>query len=140
MSDKPKRLLFLCTGNSCRSQMAEGFARTMAPKGWVIESAGLEPHGVNPRAVRAMTEVGIDISHHTSDELDPEKLPTYDVIITLCGDANERCPITPPSVRRIHWPFPDPARATGTEEEIMEHFREVRDGIRRKVEEFFREG
>lgn len=117
--------------------MAEGFARALSPAGWEIESAGLDPHGVNPRAIQVMQEVGVDISHHTSDLLDPAKLPHYDVIITLCGDANERCPVTPSTVRRLHWPFPDPARAEGTEEQILARFREVRDGIRAKVERFF---
>lgn len=139
---EPLRIMFLCTGNSCRSQMAEGWARHLArqlqdtnPTAQPIEvfSAGLEPAGLNPRAVATMTEVGIDISQQTSKPIDPQLLTQMDIIVTLCGDAEERCPATPPSVRRLHWPLPDPARATGSQEEVMDHFRQVRDEIRERV-------
>lgn len=136
------RIMFLCTGNSCRSQMAEGWARYLAQElqgtsstSQPIEvySAGLEPAGLNPRAVAAMAEVGIDISQQTSKAIDPQLLSQMDVVVTLCGDAEERCPVTPPSIRRLHWPLPDPARATGSQEEVMDSFRRVRDEIGERV-------
>lgn len=139
MDKKKKKVLFLCTGNSCRSQMAEGFVKAMAGDYWEVASAGLEPAGVNPRAVQVMREVGIDISGQASKPIDPELLPKVDLIVTLCGDAADRCPVTPPHVRRLHWPLADPARATGTEEEILARFREVRDEIRRRVESLLAE-
>ncbi|HHY47303.1 MAG TPA: arsenate reductase (thioredoxin) [Firmicutes bacterium] len=132
---KKPAILFLCTGNSCRSQMAEGFAKAIGGDAWEVYSAGLEPAGLNPRAVEVMREVGIDISSQTSDPIDPGLLARVDLVVTLCGDAEERCPVTPPHVKRIHWPLPDPAKATGTEDEIMRKFREVRDDIRQRVQE-----
>ncbi|NLG84748.1 MAG: arsenate reductase (thioredoxin) [Firmicutes bacterium] len=134
MGRRKKKILFLCTGNSCRSQMAEGFARAMAGDRWEVYSAGLEPTGLNPRAVRVMREVGIDISGQSSKPIDPELLSKVDLIVTLCGDAADRCPLTPPHVRRLHWPLEDPARASGTEEEILARFRKIRDEIRRQLE------
>lgn len=128
-----KKVLFLCTGNSCRSQMAEGFARALAGDRWEVYSAGLEPAGVNPRAVQVMREVGIDISGQTSDPIDSDLLRQVDLIVTLCGDAAERCPVTPPEVRRLHWPLEDPAGATGSEEEVLAKFRRVRDEIRQRI-------
>ncbi|MEW6245023.1 MAG: arsenate reductase (thioredoxin) [Bacillota bacterium] len=133
-----KRIMFLCTGNSCRSQMAEGYMKALAPE-WEGWSAGTRPAGVNPRAVSVMLEDGVDISTHTSDPLDPDLLSRMDVVITLCGDAEETCPLTPPGVRRIHWPLPDPAKATGTEEQIELEFRKVRDEIKRRILEFIGE-
>ncbi|KXG44076.1 arsenate reductase (thioredoxin) [Tepidibacillus infernus] len=129
MTKKKPILYFICTGNSCRSQMAEGFGKKYANGELEVCSAGVEAHGLNPRAVEAMKEVGVDISNHTSDIIDPEILNNAAYAITLCGDAEERCPYTPPHVKRIHWPLHDPAKATGTEEEIMAVFREVRDKI-----------
>ncbi|NPV53207.1 MAG: arsenate reductase (thioredoxin) [Firmicutes bacterium] len=131
--------MFLCTGNSCRSQMAEGFARALSGDNWEIYSAGIEPAGLNRRAIEVMREVGIDISMQTSDPIEPELLKKMDLVVTLCGDAEERCPMTPPKVRRIHWPLPDPAKAKGTDEEIMAQFRRVRDEIRKRVEELLKE-
>ena len=125
---------FLCTGNSCRSQMAEGFARHLAGDRWEVASAGIEPSVVNPLAVAVMAEVGIDISRQVSKPIDPELLHRAAVIITLCGDAEERCPVTPPQVRRVHWPLPDPAKAAGSESEVREAFRAVRDDIGRRME------
>ncbi len=125
---------FLCTGNSCRSQMAEGFARHLAGDRWEVASAGIEPSVVNPLAVAVMAEVGIDISRQVSKPIDPELLHRAAVIITLCGDAEERCPVTPPRIRRMHWPLPDPAKATGSESEVRAAFRAVRDDIGRRVE------
>lgn len=130
-----RKVMFLCTGNSCRSQMAEGFARALFGATWEAYSAGIEPAGLNPRAVEVMREVGIDISSQTSDPIDPGLLKQMDLVVTLCGDAEERCPVTPPEVKRMHWPLPDPAKSKGTEEEIMARFREVRDEIRKRVEE-----
>lgn len=139
MARKPIRVMFLCTGNSCRSQMAEGFARAMGDDVLEVYSAGLEPHGLNSKAVEVMREVGIDISGQTSDEIDEQLLAQMDYAITLCGHAEERCPVTPPRVRRLHWPFDDPARATGSPEEVMNEFRRVRDQIRTKLEAFIKE-
>jgi len=135
----PRKILFLCTANSARSQMAEGFARALAGDRWEVRSAGTAPAGLNPLAVKVMAEVGIDISGHTSKVLDPEVFKAADVVVTLCGDAAESCPLTPPGVRRIHWPLPDPARATGTREEILAAFRAVRDDIRKRVQTLLEE-
>lgn len=127
------QLYFLCTGNSCRSQMAEGFARKFAPADWQVASAGIETHGLNPRAVAVMQERGIDISQQTSKLIDADYLMASDVVVTLCGDARDRCPVTPPSVAKLHWPLPDPAQATGDDEAIMAVFRQVRDEIEAHV-------
>jgi len=127
------QLYFLCTGNSCRSQMAEGFARDLAPKDWTIASAGVERHGLNPLAVQVMEEVGIDISQQTSKLINVDYLNTSDIVVTLCGDARDKCPVTPPSVTRIHWPLTDPAQATGTPDQIMATFRQSRDEIKSRV-------
>jgi len=131
-----KIIYFLCTGNSSRSQMAEGFGKKYLGEDFEVFSAGIEAHGVNPLAVQAMAEVGIDISMQTSDVLDPDRLKQADFVITLCGDANDRCPMTPPQVKREHWGCPDPARATGTLEEKMAVFRSVRDQIEARIKEF----
>lgn len=129
-------IYFLCTGNSCRSQIAEGLAKNIAQGKAEIFSAGIEAHGLNPLAVATMNEIGIDISHYTSKLIDDELLNRADVVITLCGDANDRCPMTPPHVRRLHWGFEDPARATGSQKEIAAKFREVRDAIAKQLQEF----
>lgn len=133
------KAMFLCTGNSCRSQMAEGFARKLGSG--IIEpfSAGLEPAGVNEKAVRVMKEIGIDISDQMSKPIDEALLNAMDVVITLCDDAAESCPWTPPQIRRIHWSLKDPAKATGTEEEVMDEFRRVRDEIERRIKDLIRE-
>lgn len=136
--DNKTKIMFLCTGNSCRSQMADGLAQKLGGDRFEIYSAGLEAHGLNPRAVKVMGEIGIDISGNTSDVIDSELLNTMDYAITLCGDADERCPLTPPTVTKYHWPFPDPAKATGTEAEILEQFRSVRDAIADRLAEFIR--
>jgi arsenate reductase (thioredoxin) len=128
------RILFLCTGNSCRSQMAEGFARALAGDRADIFSAGIEAHGKNPRAIAAMAEVGIDISNQESTRLSDRMLEQVDLVVTVCGHADEHCPVLPPTTRRIHWPLPDPAKATGTEDEVRARFRAVRDDIRTRVE------
>lgn len=132
-------LYFLCTGNSCRSQMADGWAQKYLPEDWEVYSAGIETHGVNPNAIKAMNEVGIDISHHTSDLINPEILNKATLVVTLCGDAADKCPMTPPGVRREHWGFEDPAKATGTEEEKWAVFQQVRDAIGARIEQFVNE-
>lgn len=132
-------LYFLCTGNSCRSQMADGWAQKYLPEDWEVYSAGIETHGVNPNAIKAMNEVGIDISHHTSDLINQEILNKATLVVTLCGDAADKCPMTPPGVRREHWGFEDPAKATGTEEEKWAVFQQVRDAIGARIEQFVNE-
>lgn len=138
---KEKRLVyFLCTGNSCRSQMAEGWMKELGADRFEVKSAGLEAHGLNPRAVEVMREAGIDISSQTSDVIDPEILNRADYVITLCGHADEHCPvIANRDVVKQHWGFDDPAKAIGSEEEIMNSFRVVRDAIRRRMEQFLEE-
>lgn len=135
----PFVILFLCTGNSCRSQMAEGFAQyysTLYHGNFEIYSAGLEAHGLNPRAVKVMEEAGVSISHQTSDIVSLSLIARSDIIVTLCGHADEHCPTLPPRVKKVHWGFDDPAKATGSEEEIMSQFREVRDLINIKMKWF----
>ena len=128
-----RSILFLCTGNSCRSQMAEGFAKKYFASLWSVESAGIEAHGLNPKAVEVMAEVGIDISRQKSKRVDELGDFKPDVVVTLCGDANENCPLYPGSVKREHWDLPDPAKATGSDEEVAAVFRSVRDNIERLV-------
>lgn len=128
-----KQIYFLCTGNSCRSQMAEGIARQLLGPERRVASAGVEMHGLNANAVVVMNEVGIDISHQYSKLIDVDYLNHCDLVVTLCGDARDRCPITPPSVKKLHWPLPDPAQAVGTEEEQLAVFRSVRDQIKRRI-------
>lgn len=131
-----KILYFLCTGNSCRSQMAEAFGHQYLSDQFDVYSAGIEAHGLNPNAVKAMDEVGVDIRNQTSDIIDTELLNRADYVVTLCGDANDKCPITPPHVTRWHWGFDDPARAEGAEEEKWKVFQRVRDEISSRIEEF----
>lgn len=123
-------VLFLCTGNACRSQMAEGFARAMADDRLVIHSAGINPQGLDSRAVAVMAESGVDISRQYSKMLDESVLEQVSLVVTLCGDANERCPLLPPGTERRHWALPDPARAEGDHAAIDDLFRQVRDQIR----------
>ena len=132
------KVMFLCTGNSCRSQMAEGFARTFGQGLVEVYSAGLMAAGVHPRAIAVMWEAGIDISRQRSREIDPDLLKTMDVVITLCDNAAEACPRTPPAIKRLHWPVRDPVGTVGTSEEIMKDFRRARDEIREKVTGYVR--
>ena len=132
-----KTILFLCTGNSCRSQMAEGYARKVAPAGTNVCSAGIEPQGVNPGAVKAMQEIGIDISGRHSKDISEVPVDEIDTVITLCGNAAENCPVFPGKVERMHWDIDDPAKASGTEEEIAEAFRSARDKITGHIDELF---
>ncbi|MDB4865759.1 MAG: protein tyrosine phosphatase [Cohnella sp.] len=132
---------FLCTGNSCRSQIADGFLKQLGGDLYEVKSAGLEAHGLNPRAVQVMNEAGVDISSHTSDVIDPQILKNADYIITLCGHANDNCPVVRnDKAQRWHWGFDDPAKATGTEEDVMAKFREVRDAIKERIVTFLKEG
>jgi arsenate reductase len=131
-----KKILVLCTGNSCRSQLAEGYLRSFAGDAAEIYSAGIETHGVNPKAVQVMAEDHLDISNHTSNHVDEYAGIEFDAVITVCDNANEACPVFPGTVERFHHNFPDPAKATGTAEEVMEEFRRVRDLIKTYAADF----
>jgi arsenate reductase (thioredoxin) len=131
-----KKILVLCTGNSCRSQIAEGYLRHFANGKAVIYSAGVEKHGVNARAVATMKEDGIDISNHTSNNIDEYKNINFDFVITVCDNAKERCPFFPSKAKIFHYNFPDPAKATGTEQEILQQFRSVRQLIKDYCKQF----
>lgn len=131
-----KKILVLCTGNSCRSQIAEGYLRFFAGDKAEVYSAGVETHGVNPRAIATMKEDGIDISTHTSNNVDEYKDIDFDFVITVCDNARERCPYFPTRAKKFHYNFPDPAKAKGTEEEITEEFRRVRQLIKNYCERF----
>ena len=130
------RVLILCTGNSCRSQMAQGLFRHLSNGTYDAYSAGVSSTTVNPLAIRAMREIGIDISHHTSDSIDQYLNRDFDLVITVCDNAKENCPIFPGAKDMRHWPFEDPADARGTEEERMRVFRKVRDKIRDQIANF----
>jgi arsenate reductase (thioredoxin) len=131
-----KKVLVLCTGNSCRSQIAEGYLTYFAGNKAEIYSAGVETHGVNPRAIATMKEDGIDISHHTSNNMEEYRNIDFDFVITVCDNAKERCPFFPSNAKKFHYNFPDPAKAKGTEEEILTEFRTVRQMIKDYCEEF----
>jgi arsenate reductase len=135
MHQRKVKILFLCTGNSCRSQMAEGWANHLGRDRVEANSAGIEAHGKNPRAIAVMREAGVDISHQESTRVTPEMLAQADLVVTVCGHADEHCPILPPGVRKQHWPLEDPAKATGTEEQIMAKFRATRDEVNSRVED-----
>lgn len=126
-------ILFLCTGNSCRSQMAEGWTRFFCGDWVEVQSAGIEAHGKNPRAIAVMQEAGVDISGQESTILSDAMLEKADVVVTVCGHADELCPVLPPTVKKIHWPLTDPAKACGTEDEIMGAFRATRDEVNKRV-------
>lgn len=127
-----KIIYFICTGNSCRSQMAEGWGKEVLGEGWEVYSAGIETHGVNPKAVEAMAEAGVDISSQTSDLIDNDILKRSDLVVTLCSDADENCPVIPSGVAKEHWPFDDPAGKEWTE------FQRIRDEIGGRIEEYKR--
>jgi arsenate reductase len=133
------RILFLCTGNSCPSQMAEGWARILGGNAVHVESAGIEAHGKNPRAIAVMAEAGVDISGQESTRVSNEMLQRAEIVVTVCGHADEHCPVVPGRVKKIHWPLSDPAKATGNEAEIMAQFRITRDEVRRLVEKLYGE-
>jgi len=132
------RVLFLCTHNSARSQMAEAFLRATAGDRFEAGSAGTEKTSVNPLAIRVMAELGIDLGGHASKLYDDVASQAWDYLITVCDDANERCPWVPGSVQRLHWSFPDPSRAIGTEEQRLAVFRRVRDQIRERLTDWLR--
>lgn len=134
-----KNILVLCTGNSCRSQIAEGYLRHFTGKKAEIFSAGVETHGVNPKAIATMKEDGIDISNHTSNNIDEYRNINFDFVITVCDNAKERCPYFPTNAQKFHYNFPDPAKAVGTDEEIKEEFRQVRQQIKGYCENFVAE-
>lgn len=131
-----KNVLVLCTGNSCRSQIAEGYLKYFAGSKATIYSAGIETHGVNPKAIKIMAEDGIDISNHTSNHVDEYAGINFDYVITVCDNANEACPYFPGDVTRFHHNFPDPAKARGTEDEVMDSFRQARQQIKLYMQQF----
>jgi len=130
------KVLVLCTGNSCRSQIAEGYLRHFAGDAAAIYSAGIETHGVNPKAIEIMKNDGIDLSGHTSNNVNEYTGIDFDFVITVCDNAKESCPYFPTKAIKLHHNFPDPAKAKGTDEEVMEQFREVREMIRKYAQNF----
>jgi len=133
---KPQRVLFLCTGNSCRSQMAEGLLRTLGGGRFEVSSAGTEPADrVHPLAIETMAERGIDISMQRPKPLSTFEGQEFDLLITTCDDANEACPFYPGAKRRLHWSIPDPAKATGTDNEIRRAFRKAADMLEERIKE-----
>ena len=127
-----KNILLLCTGNSCRSQIAEGFGKKYLLE-HNISSAGTEAHGINPNAIETMKEIGIDISNQISEKINQSNLDNYDLIITLCGDAKDKCPTFNPSIKHIHWDLPDPAKIIGNKKEVLIGFANIRDDILNKI-------
>ena len=138
MNDK-KRVLILCTGNSARSQMAEGLLRHLAGAEFEVFSAGVAPTTVRPEAIRVLAEIGIDISHHRSKSVDEFLGQKFDYVITVCDNANEHCPVFPGETKRIHWSFDDPAAVAGNQELRLAAFREVRDQIAERLRKFVQE-
>jgi arsenate reductase len=134
-----KNILVLCTGNSCRSQIAHGYLAEFAKGKAIIYSAGIETHGVNPKAIQVMKEDGIDISHHTSNNIEEYIKTPFDYIITVCDNAKENCPYFPGNAKRFHQDFPDPAKAKGTEAEVLDEFRRVRTIIKEYCRKFVKE-
>ena len=130
-----KKILFLCTGNSCRSQIAEGISHDVFDSKYHIESAGTEKHGVNPRAIDTLKEIDIDISDYKSKIIDSNKLNQFDLIITLCGDAKDKCPVLDDRIKHIHWDLKDPAKFQGTDLEVKAHFGYTRDLILNKIKQ-----
>lgn len=134
-----KNILVLCTGNSCRSQIAHGYLQQLAGSKANVYSAGVETHGVNPKAIAVMKEDGVDISTHTSNNIDEYFNVDFDFVITVCDNAKERCPYFPTKAKKFHYNFPDPAKATGTEEQVMNEFRRVRELIKEYSKNFVKE-
>jgi arsenate reductase len=134
-----KKILVLCTGNSCRSQIAEGYLRHFAQGRAEVYSAGIETHGLNQKAVATMKEDGIDISHHTSNNINDYKAVNFDYVITVCDHARESCPYFPTNAEKFHYNFPDPAKATGTTAEVEEQFRLVRNMIKEYSKNFIQD-
>jgi arsenate reductase len=138
MTEIKKKVLFLCTGNSVRSQMAEGLLKTLGDVRWEVQSAGIIKSYVHPLAIRVMEEIGIDISRQASKSMDKLVNEKFDYVITLCDHAAQFCPTFGGRGKRLHWPFEDPAGAVGTTEEKLAVFRRIRDGIKMKIEEFLK--
>ena len=134
-----KKILVLCTGNSCRSQITQGYLQYFADDKAKVYSAGVETHGVNPKAISTMQEDDIDISNHTSNNIDEYRNIAFDFVITVCDNAKERCPFFPSTAKKFHQNFPDPAKATGTGEEVMQQFRQVRQQIKDYCKRFVTE-
>ena len=135
-----QKVLFLCTGNSCRSQMAEGWLRHLAGDRFDVVSAGTHPVGLNPYAVTVMQEVQVDISNHVSERVDPYLQQRFDYVITVCDRAQETCPVFPGASKLLHWSFEDPAKARGTYEQQLVVFRKIRDEIANRIRHFVSEG
>ena len=135
-----KKVLFLCTGNSCRSQMAEGLLRQFHGDEYEVYSAGINPTEVNENAIKVMEEIGIDTSEQTSKHVKELTNQTFDIIITVCDNAKESCPVFPDKAERLHWSFLDPAEALGTQKDLLKAFREVRDQIKDKIKNHFSKG
>ncbi|MFQ6675484.1 MAG: arsenate reductase ArsC [Fidelibacterota bacterium] len=131
-----KKVLFVCTGNSCRSQMAEGLLRHLAPERFDVFSAGTHPTRVHPMSIRVMKEWGIDISHHTANHVDEYLDRNVDIVITVCDNARETCPVFPGDVEQIHWNIPDPFAGWSEDDRFVERYRSTRNLIRNHVEEF----
>ena len=138
MTEIKKKVLFVCTGNSVRSQMAEGLLKALGSGQWDVQSAGIIQSYVHPLAILVMKEISIDISKQTSKSLDQFLNEKFNYIITLCDHAAQFCPAFGGFGKRLHWPFEDPAGATGTTEERLAVFRRIRDGIKKKIEEFLK--
>ncbi len=134
-----KKVLFLCTENSCRSQMAEGILRHLNGSKFEVFSAGTRSSAVNPVAIKVMAEIGIDISEHRSKSIDEFQGMSFDFVITTCDGARETCPVFPGKSRHLHWGLNDPANARGSENEILSAFRNVRDEIKKRIQEEFRQ-
>ncbi|MDH3902655.1 MAG: arsenate reductase (thioredoxin) [Xanthomonadales bacterium] len=131
-------ILYLCTGNSCRSQIAEGWTRQLGGDRFEVQSAGIEAHGKNPRAIKVMQEAGLDISSQQSTIVSEKMLDAADVVVTVCGHADEQCPSLPPGVKKVHWPLTDPAKATGSESDIMDEFRTTREEVETRVRDLLK--
>ena len=138
-NNKIDSILFLCTGNSCRSQIAEGFAKTIFPDNIKIESAGTESHGINPYAIETMNEVNIDISNQVSTKIEMNDLYKFDLIITLCGDAYDKCPVLNANQKHQHWSLEDPAKYKGPSIEVKKKFAQIREQIHEKINILFNE-
>jgi len=131
-----RNILVLCTGNSCRSQLLHGYLQQLLGERAAVYSAGVETHGLNPRAVRVLAEDGVDIAHHTSNHVAEYAHVLFDYVLTVCDHANEVCPIFPSSAKKLHHNFSDPAKARGSEEEILAQFRAVRDQVKAYAQQF----
>lgn len=138
MDAAKRNILVLCTGNSCRSQLLHGYLSQLLGEQATVYSAGVETHGLNPRAVRVMAEDGVDIAHHTSNHVDEYAAVPFDYVLTICDHAQEVCPVFPASAQKLHHNFPDPAKATGNEEQVIKQFRAVRDQVKTYAQDFVR--